>query len=113
MDETPDERVQPAQPAKLTRAQMLDQLGVMASQIAEDAPPALREATARAAELAAEAARSAGPLAQRLAEVTDDASLRFADRSERFAVDVRAGAPATTTQDDDTTEEPASEPASE
>jgi hypothetical protein len=68
---------------------MLDQLEVMARQIASDAPPALREATAVAAELAATAARGTGPIAHTLADLTDDASLRFAERMETYAASVR------------------------
>jgi hypothetical protein len=76
-------------PQRLSREDMLDQLEVMARQIASDAPPALREATAVAAELAATAARGTGPVAHTLADLTDDASLRFAERMETYARSVR------------------------
>lgn len=76
-------------PERLSRTDMLDQLQVMARQIAGDAPPALREASAIAAELAATAARGTGPIAHTLADVTDDASLRFAERMEAYAASVR------------------------
>jgi len=74
---------------RLSREDMLDQLQAMARQIASDAPPALREASAVAAELAAIAARGTGPVAHTLADVTDDASLRFAERMETYAASVR------------------------
>ena len=76
-------------PERLSREDMLDQLQVMARQIASDAPPALREASAVAAELAASAARGTGPMAHTLADLTDDASLRFAERMETYAASVR------------------------
>lgn len=76
-------------PERLSREDMLDQLGVMARQIAGDAPPALREASAVAAELTAIAARGTGPIAHTLADLTDDASLRLADRLETYAANVR------------------------
>jgi len=76
-------------PERLSHEDMLDQLQVMARQIAGDAPPAMREASAVAAELAAIAARGTGPIAHTLADVTDDASLRFAKRMETYAASVR------------------------
>lgn len=76
-------------PERLSREDMLDQLQVMARQIASDAPPALREASVVAAELAAIAARGTGPIAHTLADLTDDASLRFAERMEAYAASVR------------------------
>jgi hypothetical protein len=76
-------------PERLSREDMLDQLQVMARQIASDAPPALREASAVAAEMAAIAARGTGPVAHTLADLTDDASLLFAERMEVYAASVR------------------------
>lgn len=76
-------------PERLSGEEMLDQLAVMARQIAGDTPPALREASAVAAELAAVAARGTGPIAHTLADVTGDASLRFAERMEAYAASVR------------------------
>jgi hypothetical protein len=76
-------------PEKLSRDEMLDQLQVMARQIAGDAPPSLREASVVAAELAAIAARGTGPVAKTLGELTNDASLRLADRLETYAAGVR------------------------
>jgi hypothetical protein len=75
----------------MTHAEMLDQLGTMARQLADEAPPAVRSTTAALAEWAAQAARASRPYAQRVAEVADTASLRFADRSERFAAALREG----------------------
>ncbi len=49
----------------------------------------MREASAVAAELAAVAARNTGPLAHTIADITDGASLRFAERLEDYAADVR------------------------
>jgi hypothetical protein len=74
---------------RLSTEEMLGQLQVMARQIAGDAPPALREASVVAAELAAIAARGTGPIAHTLADVTDDASLRLAERLEAYAASVR------------------------
>jgi len=79
-DDTPD---------RLTHEDMLDQLGAMVRQIAGEAPPALREASVVAAELTAVAARNTGPLAHTIADVTDDASLRLAQRLEDYAASVR------------------------
>ena len=76
----------------MTHAEMVDQLGAMARQLADEAPPTVRSTTAALAEWAAQAARTSRPYAQRVAEVADRASLRFADRSERFAAGLRAGA---------------------
>jgi hypothetical protein len=76
-------------PERLSSGDMLSQLQVMARQIAGDASPALREASAVAAELAAIAARGTGPVAHTLADATDDASLRFAERMETYAASVR------------------------
>lgn len=76
-------------PERLSRDDMLDQLQVMARQIASDAPPALREASAVAAELAATAARGTGPIAHTLADLTDDATVRLAERMETYAASVR------------------------
>jgi len=76
-------------PARLSAEEMLEQLQVMARQIAGDAPPALRDASAVAAELGAIAARGTGPIAHTLADLTDDASLRFAARLEDYAANVR------------------------
>ncbi|MEA2026425.1 MAG: hypothetical protein U9O18_07020 [Chloroflexota bacterium] len=76
-------------PGRLSREEMVDQLGVMARQIAGDAPPAVREASVVVAELTAIAARNTGPIAHILADATDDASLRLAKRLEDYAASVR------------------------
>ena len=88
-ESTADLPSQDAAPDRLSREDMLDQLQVMARQIAGDAPPALREASAVAAELAAITARGTGPVARTLGELTDDASVRFAERMEAYAAGVR------------------------
>jgi hypothetical protein len=88
MAETPSEAED--SPERLSGADMLDQLQVIARQIAGDAPPALREASVVAAELAAIAARGTGPIARTLGEATDDATLRFAERMETYAASIRA-----------------------
>jgi len=76
-------------PERLSSQEMFDQLQSMARQIVGEAPPAMREASAVAAELAAVAARNTGPLAHTIADITDGASLRFAERLEDYAADVR------------------------
>lgn len=90
MNEKPEDRMHPTAPERLTRREMIEQLQSMASQVTAEAPPVVREAAARAAELAAEAARSARPATERLLDATDDAALKFADRSEQFAAELRA-----------------------
>ena len=57
------------------------------------AAPVVREIAARGAELAANAGESAGPLVRRAAEKTDAAGGRFADRSRKFATDLRREVP--------------------
>lgn len=76
-------------PDHLSAEEMLGQLGVMARQVAGDAPPAIREASIVVAELTAIAARNTGPIARTIADATDDASLRLAVRLEEYAADAR------------------------
>jgi hypothetical protein len=76
-------------PERLSSQEMFDQLQSMARQIVGEAPPAMREASAVAADLAAVAARNTGPLAHTIADITDGASLRFAERLEDYAANVR------------------------
>lgn len=85
----------PQDPDRMTGREMFEQLQAMASQLVGDAPPALREAAARAAELAAEAARNVRPFAERVLDASGDATSRFADRSERFAAGMRQSESAT------------------
>lgn len=77
--------VTPAGADRLSYAEMLEQLSAMARQVAEDAPPALRDASAVAAIFGATAARNAGPLAHSLADATDTYGNRLADQLEAYA----------------------------
>jgi hypothetical protein len=67
----------------------LSQLQQMIDRIAAEAAPVARDVAAKAAELAAVAGEKAGPLARRAAEVTDDVGTKVAERSRRFAEEVR------------------------
>lgn len=67
----------------------LAQLQQMIDNIASHAAPVAREVAAKAAELAAAAGEKAGPFAKRAAEVTGDVGVKVADRSRRFADDLR------------------------
>ena len=72
--------------------QMVAQLQGMIEQVATQATPALREVAAKAAELAASAAVHAGPLVHKVAEGTDRFGQAVAERSSKFASDLRHGA---------------------
>ncbi len=67
------------------------------------ATPAVREVSARAAELTAVAAAKAAPLARKAGDATADASGKLAERSRTWAAELRLtiagdeGAPSTTT----------------
>ncbi len=67
----------------------LAQLQQMIDRVAAEAGPVARDVAAKAAELAAVAGEKAGPLAKRAAEVTGDVGVRVAERSRRFADDMR------------------------
>lgn len=67
----------------------LAQLQHMIDRVAAEAGPVARDVAAKAAELAAVAGEKAGPLAKRAAEVTGDVGIRVAERSRRFADDLR------------------------
>jgi gas vesicle protein len=71
----------------------LAQLQQMIDRIAAEAGPVARDVAAKAAELAAVAGEKAGPFAKRAAEVTGDVGSRVAERSRRFADDIRHRAP--------------------
>ena len=86
----PNEDSTEPEPPRMSHQEMLDTLGVMARQLVDEAPDALKETTAVAAEWTAHAARSSTPYAHKLADVAEDASLRLAKRSERLAADIRA-----------------------
>ena len=88
-DLTPDPPAAP-DPERLSYADMLEQLEAMARQVANDAPPALRDMSAVAAIFGATTARNAGPIAHTLADATDVYGNRLADRLEAYAERVRA-----------------------
>jgi hypothetical protein len=67
----------------------LAQLQQMIDKVAAEAAPVARDIAAKAAELAAVAGEKAGPIAKRAAEVTEDVGSRVAERSRRFADDMR------------------------
>jgi len=67
----------------------LAQLQHMIDRVTAEAGPVARDVAAKAAELAAVAGEKAGPLAKRAAEVTGDVGIRVAERSRRFADDMR------------------------
>lgn len=67
----------------------LAQLQSMIENITEQAGPALREISAKAAELAAVAGEKAGPAAARAAEFTAGAGTKLAERSRDLAAELR------------------------
>jgi hypothetical protein len=67
----------------------LTQLQSMIENITEQAGPALRQISAKAAELAAVAAEKAGPVAARAAEMTAEAGTKIAERSRDLAAELR------------------------
>lgn len=67
----------------------LAQLQSMIENIAEQAGPALREISAKAAELAAAAGEKAGPAATRAAEITAEAGTKLAEKSRDLAAEIR------------------------
>ena len=69
--------------------QMVAQLQQMIEQVATAATPALREVAAKAAELASSAATHAGPIAHKVAAKTDQVGQVVAEKSARFATDLR------------------------
>jgi|EndMetStandDraft_8_1072994.scaffolds.fasta_scaffold202067_2 hypothetical protein len=70
---------------------MLNQLQGMIDQVATNSGPALRQVAAKAAELAAAAAKRAGPIAISIATKTEQVSQAVAGRAERLATDLRSG----------------------
>jgi len=70
-------------------ARLLDSLRDAVDDLAERAGPAVRDITARAAELTAAAATKAAPLAKKAGEATADASEKLAARSKAWASDHR------------------------
>ena len=67
----------------------LTQLQSMIENITEQAGPALREISAKAAELAAVAGEKAGPAAARAAELTAGAGTKLAEKSRDLAAEIR------------------------
>jgi hypothetical protein len=76
--------------AKAAGEKMLGQLQGMIDGVATQATPMARQIGIKAAELAAAAADRAGPFAQRAADATVDASLKFAERSRNWAAELRS-----------------------
>ncbi len=72
-----------------TGREWLTQLQSMIENIAEQAGPALREISAKAAELAAAAGEKAGPAATRAAEITAGAGTKLAEKSRDLAAEIR------------------------
>jgi hypothetical protein len=70
----------------------LAQLQEMIDRVAAEARPVARDVAVKAAELAAVAGEKAGPYARRAADVTGDVGTRVAERSRRFADEMRQGA---------------------
>lgn len=67
----------------------LAQLQEMIDRVAAEARPVARDVAVKAAELAAVAGEKAGPYARRAADVTGDVGTRVAERSRRFADEMR------------------------
>ena len=72
-----------------TGREWLTQLQSMIENITEQAGPALREISAKAAELAAVAGEKAGPAATRAAEITAEAGTKLAEKSRDLAAEIR------------------------
>lgn len=70
-------------------ARIIDSLRGAVDDLAERAGPAVRDITARAAELTAAAATKAAPLAKKAGEATADASEKLAARSHAWASEHR------------------------
>jgi hypothetical protein len=93
----------PETPKSSGTTALLDSIRDAFDDIAERATPAVREVSARAAELTAVAAAKAGPFAKKAGAATADASDKLADRSRSWAAGVRAAmdseAPTSTSAD--------------
>ena len=92
-EETPTPEPSPGPAGEEVRnaqaGEWLAQLQHMIDRVTAEAGPVARDVAAKAAELAAVAGEKAGPLAKRAAEVTGDVGIRVAERSRRFADDMR------------------------
>ena len=87
--------------AASSAASILDSVRDAVDDLAERAAPAVRELSARAAELTAKAADKAAPLVKRAGEVTADASGKLASKSREWASELRASVATTERQTDD------------
>ena len=78
-----------ASDSKAAGEKMLGQLQGMIDSVATQATPMARQIGIKAAELAAAAADRAGPFAQRAADATVSASVKFAEQSRQWAAELR------------------------
>ena len=69
---SPTEGSKTPQPPRMSHQEMLETLGVMARQLAAEAPDTLKETTAVAAEWTAHAARSSAPYAHKVADAAEE-----------------------------------------
>lgn len=88
-----------------TSASFLDAIRDVVDSLAERAAPAVRELSARAAELTAVAADRAAPLVKRAGEATADASGKLAAKSREWASDLRSSVGPTETPTESTVDE--------
>jgi hypothetical protein len=72
---------------------ILESIRDVVDDLAERATPAVREFSAKAAELAAVAADRAAPLVKRAGDATSEASGKLASKSRAWAADVRSTIP--------------------
>jgi hypothetical protein len=80
----------PDAPKATAATALLDSIRDAFDDIAERAAPAVREVSARAAELTADVAGRAAPYARKAGDATADASSKLAERSKTWAAGVRA-----------------------
>ena len=76
--------------AGTTATAILEQIRVAVDDLADRASPTVREISARAAEITADAADKAAPYVRRAGDVTADASSKLASKSRTWAADIRA-----------------------
>lgn len=86
----PQPRASTRESSGSTTTSLFDTVRDVVDELAERAAPAVRELSARAAELTAVAADRAVPLVKRAAEATADASGKLAARSREWASDLRS-----------------------
>ena len=87
---TPDPASADASKAEGGVASILESIKDAVDDLTVRATPAVREISAKAAELAAVAADKAAPFARRAGEVTADASGKLAEKSREWATDLRS-----------------------